>query len=414
MRKPKKLAGVIMSLVLATALAIPTLSFATATTDSESAVPTAPDSAMQHVHESSASFHHQGETAVGNCTATIKYYENATWLEPGYEPNEDGRYFMGERVITGLSEGDVLDAWDYVVDIEGFFFFDGWPAKLTITSNPDDNVIELFYFREWSSEYTVNYYMMVGADLTADTWAGALAPSDVEFIKFDSEVFENQPYGMLVEGDAYEYRLDGKYVVDSYPPEIRVGSDADNNVLNVLYVPDSTHLPDDFEIPDDVFSVEGGANGGASNGSGSTGTGPGSTLPDDETFGRDEIEGLLPDGLTTDEIDDLFKDFIGSQADSGRLEITDEMLANPVDREEAAERVAAYRAGLEQGDDQASAQEAQVAEESGCDHLLCILIIILLLILCIIGYVLYGRERKLRAELQEQLDHTPSEQVKVP
>ena len=52
---------------------------------------------------------------------------------------------------------------------------------------------------------------------------------------------------------------DGTYVVDTYPSEIHVGVNPDDNVINVLYVPDSANLPDDIEIPSDTTQPGDGA-----------------------------------------------------------------------------------------------------------------------------------------------------------
>lgn len=392
------------------------------------------------------------ETPAGDCVLTVKYYENVNHPEPGIPPDANGRYLLGTRTVTGLTEGDVVDAWDYVVNIKGFFFFDGWPGKVTISADPADNLIELFYFRLHNSSYTVNYYLMEGADLTADTWSEALAPEDVEFVKLGSQVFENQPYGVLVEGDVYEYQLDGAYVVDSYPPQIRVGTDADNNAINVLYVPASTRLPDDVivegVVPPDGSGGAGGGSGSVVKPGGSGGaTGPGGattpgattppsetptvpdtpeaggsggvgdagaggsgtggsgdqgggvdssvTIPGDQTFTRDELLAILPSGSTQEQATVLLRDFAGAVAAENELEITDEMLSDPVDPAVAREVRAAYETGLAEG---------KAAQPGGCslvDHILCIILIVVLLILAIVGYCLYFRERRRNEELRQ-------------
>ncbi len=191
-----------------------------------------------------------------------------------------------------MHEGDVLNAWNYVLDLPGHFFFDGWPLNMTVTTDPVQNVFDLIYVKLWDSEYTVNYYLMTGADLSADTWTEALAPEDVDFIKMGSQTFEDQRFDALIEGDAYEYKLDGMYVVDTYPAEIRLGTDSDNNVINVLYVPELSTLPDDVVV----------------------------------------------------------EDFVGTDIDNGNMEVTDEMLENPVSQQEAERMLDAYNTGLRQGD----------------------------------------------------------------
>lgn len=191
---------------------------------------------------------------------------------------------------------------------------------------------------------------MTGADLTADTWSEALAPDDVEFIKMGSETFENQRFDKLVEGDAYEYKLDDMYVIDTYPAEIRLGTDPDNNVINVLYTPTSSTLPDELEVPDGIIppADEGDAGSGDA-GSGDNGAGtPSPDLPSDDTFDKDDITSTLPDGVTDD--DESKDDFLGNEVDRGELDVTDEMLANPVSKEQANQSLTDYRDSLYEAD----------------------------------------------------------------
>ena len=127
-------------------------------------------------------------------TATIMYYENVSYDDGDTEPDENGRVLLGSYELTDVHVGQTLNAWNYVVDIPGHFFWDGWPQNLTLTDNPSDNVINLFYFKLWNNEYTVNYYLMENADLTADNWKDALAPDDVKFVKMGSETFTDQRF----------------------------------------------------------------------------------------------------------------------------------------------------------------------------------------------------------------------------
>ena len=273
----------------------------------------------------------QGENVAGNCTVTLEYYENVYYEDPDVVPDEDGRSLLGTYTLTGLSAGDVIDTWDYVVDIPGHFFFDAWPGSLTVSEDPSQNVIQLFYFKTQDAEYTVNYYVMTGADLTANNWSDALRTGTVEFTKIASEKFENQRFNELVQGDAFEYKVDGLYVINTYPEEIRLGVDPDNNVINVLYTPDSVHLPDDVEIDekppaDDEF--------------GGTDDTLFPTLPGDSEFTEGDLTDLLPDD------EEVIEDFIGGD---DTIEITDEMIANPMDKEDIHLVSQAYQVGKYQG-----------------------------------------------------------------
>ncbi len=282
-------------------------------------------------------------------TATIMYYENVSYDDGDVEPDEEGRVLLGTYELKDVHVGQTLNAWDYVVDIPGYFFWDGWPQNLTLSENPDDNVIKLFYFKLWNNEYTVNYYLMENADLSADNWKDALKPDDVKFIKMGSETFTDQRFDKLVKGDAYEYKIDGTYVVDTYPTEIRVGVNPDDNVINVLYVPDSPNIPDGVGVPDDTTKPNDDAtppDDGSSTPDGDTpsdSTTPPS-LPSDTTFDKDEIETAVPNK------DEVINDFIASGDVQDKVEITEEMIENPVSRSDADYVKNVYETGLREGE----------------------------------------------------------------
>lgn len=254
-----------------------------------------------------------GLTPADNCSVTLKYYEIVQYDDPDEPVGDDNLRLLGSRTLSGLHEGDMIDAWDYVVNIPGHFFWDGWPAKLTVSRDPNQNVIVLHYVKLWNAEYTVNYYVMTGADLTADTWSEALAPEEVTFTKMGSETFTNQRFDALIKGDAYEYKLNDMYVIDTYPAEIRLGTDPDNNVINVLYVPELATLPDQIEIPD-------------------------------EQLNHDDLITTLPDDVIVEDF--ASTDTINPDEDT-TIDITDDMLSKPVNKAEAEEIINAYDTGLE-------------------------------------------------------------------
>lgn len=254
-----------------------------------------------------------GLTPADNCSITLKYYEIVQYDDPDEPVGDDNLRLLGSRTLSGFHEGDVVDAWDYVVNIPGHFFWDGWPGKLTVSRDPNQNIIVLHYVKLWNAEYTVNYYVMTGADLTAGTWSEALAPEEVTFTKMGSETFTNQRFDALIKGDAYEYKLNDMYVIDTYPAEIRLGTDPDNNVINVLYVPELATLPDQIEIPD-------------------------------EQLNHDDLITTLPDDVIVEDF--ASTDTINPDEDT-TIDITDDMLSKPVNKAEAEEIINAYDTGLE-------------------------------------------------------------------
>lgn len=294
--------------------------------------------------------------AATDCSLTLVYTSDPTGEErPGTIFDDQGRVILGTRTLSGFQEGQTVSAWDYVVNIPGHFFFDAWPARITISTDPAKNVFTLVYIKLWKYEYTVNYYLMTGADLGADNWKDALDTGHVGFYKMGSEVFDDQQFDHLVNGDAYEYKLDGTYVIDTYPAEIRVGTDADNNVINVLYTPESQNMPDNMPLPDDIVPPSG------------TDTPP-ATLPGDTNLDEDDTTTLPPDFTGQDQV-----------------QITDEMLEHPVSKQEAEKTKNAYLMGIQVGSDLAQTGDPVPA-------VVALLVVIALLAVVGAVYALYRRK----------------------
>ena len=255
-------------------------------------------------------------------TAIIYYVELVNSDDPDHGLTIGDARLMGTRVLTDLTEGDVLHAWDYVEDIPGYFFFDGYPRYLTISTDESKNYIELDYGNLSNSQFTVNYYLMTGADLTADTWSEALEPDEVTFTKMGTSTFTGRPASQLIQGDAYEYKLNDLYVIDSYPSEIVLDPNPENNVLNVLYTPAADLGPEDVLTPDTPTAPDPSpippATGDIPDETPDTPSdtvtpdapdAPATTLPDGSVLTEDEVVSLLPAG--SDSNPELINDFVG-------------------------------------------------------------------------------------------------------
>lgn len=274
-----------------------------------------------------------------DCYATFNYYEIVY-----YEEDRDLR-LLGTYVVDGLKPGDVLNVWDYVFDIPGYFFFDGTAPSLTISADNSKNVIDLKYGKLMNSELTVNYYVMTGANLAGDDWADTLVPT-TRFHKVGTQTLVNQRFDMEVNGDDFEQPVDGLYVVDTFPQSLRLTENPEDNVLNVLYVPTAANLPDDeeiFEVPE-APAAPGPSEGAAPD---QTPARPGDVvvptpiMPTESTLGSftapydpTAMEGVaFADGhLETGEVGEP-------------ITFTEEMVANPVSQQ-TAER---YAKAFEQG-----------------------------------------------------------------
>lgn len=319
------------------------------------------------VSATEASANTAGETAVATETApqtyiTVNYCEHYIHDEDG-NPSDSGTRILGSRAFPA-TVGEHVNTWDYVADIPGFFFWDAWPANLVISENPGDNVLDLFYMRLSVSTYTVNYYAMTNADLTADTWAGALA-SHPQFHFLGHETFTGQLYDKLVTGSQVATPIDEAYTVGTYPDSIRLTLDPEDNVINVLYAPKATNLPDDMdatedeETPDvpDVEQPDAPDEGDdedtdiPDNGDGEEVEKPSPDNPDmpgvdvPDNGGDNESE-EPPIGYPP--VDDILTPG-GDNDSNGEIEITDEMLDKAPTPQQAEAMKDAYKTGVEQG-----------------------------------------------------------------
>lgn len=282
-----------------------------------------------------------------DCTLTIHYYE-IVYYDDSYAP--DNLRPMGDHVVTGLKPGDVVNVWDYVVNIPGYFFFDGSRPSITISADDSQNQVDLMYAKLTNSEFTVNYYIMEGADLAADDWSGALA-TNPEFYKVGEQHFVDQRFDDEINGADFEFPVDGLLAVDTYPHSIHLSTNPDDNVINVIYVSELATLPDDVPIVDVPETPAPDAPG---TGSGTV-TPPASSTPslpneviiptpdgtvstDPSSFGApseaDQLEGVT-----------LSNGQINSGPAKEPIEITDDMLANPVTPQTAERYAKAFELG---------------------------------------------------------------------
>ena len=305
---------------------------------------------------------------------TVRYNEHYVHDVDG-NPSDAGTRLLGERAFPA-TVGETVDAWDYVAQIPGFFFWDGWPGKLTVSENPDDNVIELFYMRLSVSTYTVNYYAMTGADLTVDDWTGALS-TDPSFHFLGSSTYTGQLYDKLVDGEEYAVEIEDAYAVGAFPDSIRLTLDPSDNVINVLYVPKLEAGPEDIEIeekpetvePDDGEEAVPPENGGEVEMPPTDG-GNGMLPPAGEPpAGFPPIDVIAPGG--------------GSD---GEVEITDEMIDNAPTPGQAQAMKDAYNSGLRDGGELAKTGD-------GTATAVAVLLGLALVSAGVLGYVAWRRRR---------------------
>lgn len=332
---------------------------------------------------------------------TVRYNEYYNYDDEG-NPIDVGQRLLGEREFPA-TVGNKINVWDYVADIPGFFLWDGWSVNSTVSANPDDNIIELFYMRLSISTYTVNYYAMTGADLTADNWNDALA-TNPEFHFLGQNTYTGQLYGKLVNGDKHAVDLEDAYIAGTFPESIRLTLDPDKNIINVLYVPKAAVGPDNVEIVEkpapDTGTDEDVPDNGDENIPPSMDDDSDNVLPPENTDneggggnnddgGNDENEGNdvavpplnPPSGFPPMDI------IAPDNSSDNEIEITDDMLENAPTPEQAQKVKDAYQSGIHDG---------EALAQTGDDYAqtIAVLLGITLLAAGVLGYVAWKRSKE--------------------
>ena len=232
---------------------------------------------------------------VGKHTMTFNYYEMVHYDDPDWF-HPTGLRLLRTHTVEGLNVGDTLNTWDYVEDIDGYFFFDATPANPVVSDDESQNVVDLLYMNPEVNTYTVNYYRVSGHDADANTESSAavgdatVADIDGVSLRFEhvgGETVDGQYFNKKIVGTDVAPEIDSLLFLDSYPQSIRVQTSHDANVLNLLYADNHVTLPDRIEVPDDEPADEPGAglspDDGEADESAPEGTEPGETAPGDTT-----------------------------------------------------------------------------------------------------------------------------------
>ena len=222
----------------------------------------------------------------GKHSMTFYYLEMVLYDDPEFSHPSNLR-LLYTRTVEGLNVGDKLDTWDYVDDIDGYVFFDAFPANPVVGEDNHLNGVEVWYGNLGIHEYTVNtYHVSDGTNENVDIVDPNAVVEDIDgkpvrFQKIDSEVVSDQYFNKKVVGDDVAESLDHMEYLGSYPQSIRVQTDYDKNVINLLYTDNNTTLPDAVEIPAETFGTEPGDDEGSTgNGAGSDTSGSGEEAGD--------------------------------------------------------------------------------------------------------------------------------------
>lgn len=159
------------------------------------------------------------------------------------------------KTFDGLPVGETFNSWDYVENLDGYFFFDGWAESYVLSENPEENNLQLHYFATQNNSATVNYYIM-SEDPTDDYETYQSFQSDLVEIGGESILFtklgeyqlEGLRFNRPVTGEDHAIAIDDLMFVESFPSSIQVSTSPEDNIINLLYAPALTTLPDDLLV----------------------------------------------------------------------------------------------------------------------------------------------------------------------
>ncbi len=192
----------------------------------------------------------QGEVAAKTTSLTVYYCEIIPFDETIDHPSN--MRLIKTETFDGLAVGEQFEPWDYVQDLDGYMFFDGWSENYTLSENPDENNLQLHYMATQNNSATVNYYIMSKGQETDGVTYQSLDSDQVDingdpvrFTKLGEYQLDNLRFNRFVEGADHAVLLDNLMFVDSFPSSIQVTTSPEDNVINLLYTPTLTTLPDD-------------------------------------------------------------------------------------------------------------------------------------------------------------------------
>ena len=143
---------------------------AAAIAETEAAAPSAPEKQPEAA----------GENETLTTSVTVYYCEMVYYDDPSFN-DPTGFRLLGSHTFDGVKVGEEINLWEYAKDIPDFVHFDGWAVNPIASANPEENLVQMNYFRT-KSPSSVNYYLVTdGAETPED------APIDPSMGEVDGE-----------------------------------------------------------------------------------------------------------------------------------------------------------------------------------------------------------------------------------
>ena len=181
-------------------------------------------------------------------TVTVYYCEMVYYDDPSFN-DPTGFRLLGSHTYDGVTVGEEIDPWDYVRDIPDYVFFDGWATDPIASADPEQNTVQLNYFRA-KSPCTVNYYSISDGDAFADdpgidTVISEVNGQTVRFDRMGTYEIESQPLGTEIDSALLAVPVDNMAYVDADKESVIVAGAVASNELNLFYTPVPAAAPDD-------------------------------------------------------------------------------------------------------------------------------------------------------------------------
>ncbi len=181
-------------------------------------------------------------------TVTVYYCEMVHYDDPSFN-DPTGFRLLGSYTYDGVVVGEEIEPWDYVRDVPDYVFFDGWVTDPIASADPEQNTVQLNYFRT-KSPCTVNYYSISDGDAFADnpgidTVISEIDGQAVRFDRMGTYEIESQPLGTEIDSSLLAVPVDNMTYVDADKESVVVAGAVASNELNLFYTPVLAAEPDD-------------------------------------------------------------------------------------------------------------------------------------------------------------------------
>ena len=215
---------------------------AAAIAETEAAAPSAPEKQPEAA----------GENETLTTSVTVYYCEMVYYDDPSFN-DPTGFRLLGSHTFDGVKVGEEINLWEYAKDIPDFVHFDGWAVNPIASANPEENLVQMNYFRT-KSPSSVNYYLVTdGAetpeDAPIDPSMGEVDGESVAFWKMGSYEVESLRLGAEISSDACAVSLEGLTYLDADKAAIAVDAVPSRNEINLFYAADPADQPDNAPAP---------------------------------------------------------------------------------------------------------------------------------------------------------------------